>query len=377
MTWRLLVAVVAIRLAVLGAGFIATVTIDNSVPEHQQQPETALRELPNRWDTGWYVSIASRGYTYRGTGEVKDYNVAFFPAYPLAVGTVARLLRIPRTPAAWAWVGVVLSMLAFCGASIFLYRLAAPYGGDVAALTVTLVAAYPFALFFGAVYTESFFLLGCTAALWCASQQRVPGAFLWGVFTGLVRPNGFLLAIPLLLVFVVDARRKSDARARLFWLSALGPVAGHALYAAYLWSLSGDPFLWVSAQKGWGRAYLGVTGAAVDIARAIHQLGLVGFVAHRPYDAANAVAGLLAATLVIPVWRRFGIAMAAFVALNLLPPVMVGGLISLGRFTSVLFPMHLWLASATPPAWRPSLVAIFGVLQGLLAVLHYTSRAVH
>ena len=379
--WRavatIVAAVVAIRLAVLGVGFLATVTVDTAIPEHRQPTEAALQELPNRWDTGWYISIASRGYTYRGTGEIKNHNVAFFPAYPLSVGTVARVLRIPRTPAAWAWVGVVLSILACAAASLYLYRLATPYGTDVASVAVALVAAYPFALFFGAVYTESFFLLGCTAALWCASQQRMLGTLLWGVFTGLVRPNGFLLALPVLVMAMANARRDAAPRLRLQWVSAAGPLIGHGLYAAYLWSISGDPFLWVSAQKGWGRAYLGLTGAAVDVANAVSQLGFVGFVAHRPYDAANALAGVLAVSLVIPVFRRFGLALALFVALNLIPPIMVGGLISLGRFTSVLFPMHLWLASATPPSWRPALVAIFAVLQGLLAVLHYTSRPVH
>ena len=378
MKWVPVVAAsVAIRIAVLVVGLVATVTIDTAIPEHRQPTELALRELPNRWDTGWYISIASRGYTYRGTGEIKDHNVAFFPAYPLAVGTVARVLRIPRTPAGWAWVGVVLSILAFAVASIYLHRLASPYGADVAALTVALVAAYPFALFFGAVYTESFFLLGCAAALWYASQQRVVGTFLWGVFTGLVRPNGFLLALPLLVMSVATARRDAVPRSRLLWIAAVGPIVGHGMYATYLWSISGDPFLWVSAQKGWGRAYLGLTGAAFDVAGAVYQFGPVGFVAHRPYDAANALAGLLAVSLVFPVFRRFGPALALFVALNLVPPIMVGGLISLGRFTSVLFPMHLWLASVTPLSWRPALVAVFAVLQGLLAVLHYTSRPVH
>ena len=97
----------------------------------------------------------------------------------------------------------------------------------------------------------------------------------------------------------------------------------------------------------------------------------------RPYDALNAFAGFFALALVIPIYRRFGLALALLVAVNLLPPIMVGGLTSLGRFTSVLFPLHLWLATATPAPWRPPLVAGMGAVQGLLTVLHYTSRSIH
>ena len=374
---RVAAAAVAIRLAVLAVGFLATATIEAPVAEQRQPAETALRELPIRWDAGWYISIASRGYTYRGTGEIRQHNVAFFPAYPLALGTVARVLRVPRAPAAWGWIGVLLSTVAFAVASAFVYRLSETHGADVAATTVALVSAYPFALFFGGVYTESFFLLGCAAALWSASQGQPWRTFLWGLFVGLVRPNGLLLAIPLVAMSWLDRRNPSEPRARLAWLSAAGPVVGHGLYAAYLWSLSGDPLLWVSAQRGWGRAYLGLTGAATDVATSVMALGISGFVAQRPYDALNALAGLLALSLVIPILRRFGTAMALFVAVNLVPPIMLGGLTSLGRFTSVLFPLHMWLASVTPPAWRPALIAVMAVLQGLLAVLHYTSRPIH
>ena len=382
MTWRsalvaAIAGVVAIRLAVLGIGFLGTVTIDAAVPEQRQPAATALRELPVRWDAGWYISIASRGYVYRGTGEIKNHNVAFFPAYPLALGGVARLLRVPRTPAAWGWVGVFLSIGAFAAASVFIYRLAGAHGPDVAALTVTLVAAYPFALFFGAVYTESFFLLGCAAAFWSASQGHTARAFVWGVFTGLVRPNGFLLAVPLIALSFAKQGATPSTRSRLAWLAAAGPVVGHSLYATYLWSLSGDPFLWTSAQKGWGREYFGLTGAAMGVLSGIREMGLVGFVSQRPYDALNAAAGLFALSLVVPIFRRVGLALALFVAINLLPPIMVGGLISLGRFTSVLFPLHLWLAIVTPPSLRPALVAVMAVLQGILAVLHYTSRPIH
>lgn len=44
-----------------------------------------------------------------------------------------------------------------------------------------------------------------------------------------------------------------------------------------------------------------------------------------------------------PVYRRFGVPSAALILVNVLPPLSFGGVLSMGRLTSVLFPTFLWL----------------------------------
>ena len=44
-----------------------------------------------RWDAGWYIGIAESGYSYWGNLS-RQSNVAFFPAYPLAMRATAALL---------------------------------------------------------------------------------------------------------------------------------------------------------------------------------------------------------------------------------------------------------------------------------------------
>lgn len=385
-SWRALVPVLGtamtIRLAVLLIGLFATITIG---PE-QKPPAAAeeripsagtLAELPNRWDARWYVGIAAGGYRYRGTAEVHSDRVAFFPAYPLALRALARVFFVPRISAAWAWVGVALSLCAFLGASSYVYLLARDLGDGTGTAAAALVAAYPFALFFGAVYTESFFLLGAAATFWYFGRGAFAPAAMWGMFTGLVRPNAVMLVLPL---FVMSFQPNFPHRsARRLGLSAaiLAPVLGNALYSAYLWWLTGDPLGWASAQESWGRHYLGITGAATDVASSIVALGLRGFVAMRPYDAINAAAGIFTLALVIPVQRKLGWAYATFMVVNLIPALVVGGLPSLGRYTSVLFPIHIWLAAVVPSRFRYALLAPMAILQGLLATLHYTSRPLY
>ncbi|PYR60031.1 MAG: hypothetical protein DMF85_06255, partial [Acidobacteria bacterium] len=63
-----------------------------------------------------------------------------------------------------------------------------------------------------------------------------------------------------------------------------------------------------------------------------------------------------------------------FVLLNIVPPFLSGGLLSLGRLTSTQFPLFLALAAVLPPrAVGPWLVA-FAIFQGLIAALFFTWR---
>jgi Gpi18-like mannosyltransferase len=95
--------------------------------------------------------------------------------------------------------GTLVVLLAFCGALIYLYRLARGMLGDDAraADAVWLLAVYPFAVFYSAVYTESLFLLGALGAFYHFQRGEYARAGAWGVLVGLTRPNGCFLAVPL------------------------------------------------------------------------------------------------------------------------------------------------------------------------------------
>ena len=78
-----------------------------------------------------------------------------------------------------------------------------------------------------------------------------------------------------------------------------------------------------------------------------------------------------------PVYRRFGLPYAALLLVNLVPPMMAGGLLSIGRVTSTLFPAFLWLAAALPARHRTAWAVVFAVLQGFAAVMFFTWRPLY
>ena len=91
-------------------------------------------------------------------------------------------------------------------------------------------------------------------------------------------------------------------------------------------------------------------------------------------DAGRTFGAFFALACVIPVARRLGLAYAVFILINILPPLAAGGMLSLGRFSSVMFPAFIWCAAAIPVRHRSAWLATFMGLQALNATLFYTWR---
>jgi hypothetical protein len=247
----------------------------------------------------------------------------------------------------------------------------------MAAAVVLLIACYPFAIFYGAFYTESFFLLGAVGAMRELHAGRPAAAGAFGLLAGLTRPNGFLLSMPLL---VLCARRGVGARgwatpAAAMALAAMMPVAGVAIYSAYLAAVTGNPLAWYAQHAAWGRTFAGLT----PIASAFDQIardGLLGYIAVEPYTTLNVVAASIVVALIVPIWRRLGPEYGVFVAVNVLPPLVLGGALSMGRITATMFPVFLWLAMALP-RHTVTLAGGFALGQGFAAALFYTWRPLY
>jgi hypothetical protein len=75
-----------------------------------------------------------------------------------------------------------------------------------------------------------------------------------------------------------------------------------------------------------------------------------------------------------PVVRRTGVACGVLVLVNLVPPLLAGGVLSMGRVTATLFPLFLALAAIVPPRAVTALVTAFAIGEGLAAVIFFTWR---
>src|SRR5947209_10799589 len=112
-----------------------------------------------QWDSGWYRSIVTNGYSYvRG----RQSSIAFFPAYPLLVRPVAALL--PGDPYV---AGILVTFVFGAGVTVLLFgwlrrRLSPPAAWT--ALAAFLLYPYTFYLY-GVVYDVAVCIAAELAAL--------------------------------------------------------------------------------------------------------------------------------------------------------------------------------------------------------------------
>lgn len=379
----LLAGPIGTRLPVLLLGAIA-VTIVGTVPAPTAEAlwrvsSNELMNLQARWDTDFYNQIATAGYRWDRSAFLHQ-NVVFFPLYPLLMRWGGALLGGHPLLA-----GTLISLAAFAGAIALLYRLAVLELGEQKAWPVILLlSTYPYALFYSAVYTESVFLLLTVGAFYAMRRRHLVVAALSGLAAGLTRPNGFWLAVPLVWLAATappDAA-DDDTSSRPWWrqrqrvaalLVALAPLAGLALFSAYLYVRFGDALAWVHGQAAWGMPLLG-RAPAPDPLRTPEDLRLK--VSEVMVYVGDIAAFFLAAAAIVPVARRVGVAYGLWIALNIFPPVATHLFLSLGRFTAVLFPLFFWLALVVPPGRLARVAGAFAVCQGILAVAFFLWRPV-
>jgi hypothetical protein len=387
------------RAMVLAVGFLAVVVVGyapNAPPFRISRNEFV--NLPLRWDAGWYLQIALDGYQYSRSSRGQQ-NIAFFPAYPVLTRVTAAWLgtrssgfgdEIRGDRAEWEYfqhrrivlAAMIVSLGAFAWALVYLHRLARELlDPDTARGAVLLACAYPYALFFSAMYTESLFLLVSVAAFYHLYRGEHARAALWGLVAGLTRPNGCLLAIPLAIVALQPAWAAGRAAGHAQWrrsaaalAAAAMPGIGMLIYSAYLYRLTGRALAWMDAHQAWGRVATDVEALLSDRFTYIYDQGIYTYSISQPIELLNAVPLLVALLLVVPIVRRLGLAYGVLIVVMLLPPLLRGGFLSLGRVTATLFPLFLYGAWFLRGESRSSVALAFAGLQAFLAVLFFTWR---
>lgn len=338
-----------------------------------------ILNLPARWDAGWYLGIARRGYDWHPELHGHRHSLAFFPAYPFAtryagdlVTVPARIFNAPRfldngnTRVLWG--GVLLSVVCFGVGAWYVFQLALLQSADsqLAFRAVALLASYPFALFYSAPYSESLFLMASCGTVLAWHRGRPRSALAWGLLTGLARSNGWTLAVGL----AIDAITRFKGR-RLRWgIIALGPVAGAALYCLYVYQLTGNPFEWATAQEGRG-ARLSPLSFITRRVATIAQRGWKGYVTSEPLDALTFLSACLA--LGTAAWQAFhGEWQFASWTLAYVAPALALDLPATGRMTAVLAPVFIELGRHLKGRIFWAILLLFAVGELVLAVQFFS-----
>jgi hypothetical protein len=294
--------------------------------------QVPLVNLFSRYDSAYYVNIAWHGY-----GNLIGPRWAFFPGYPIVIGSVGRLAALvsplPLVLTLYV-VGFAVSNIAFFGCIYYLYKLSIEVLGDkdLAFYSALCLAFYPAGVFLSATYSESLFLLLMLSSLYYWRIGRFGITALLAFFEALTRPVGILLVIP----FLIDlARGKAPRRVASYLPIAAVPLA-FLIFLAFSQLAAGTPFASFIAE----RLYWGITPTLPLIAaRTYHAI------IHNPITVgcylAIAIGGLLTSIL-----RRKNDMEGTIdvYGLALLVTYPYAGLISVARYTVTLIPVYFGCA---------------------------------
>lgn len=288
------------------------------------------------FDGEHYLSISIHGY--------KFLEQAFFPVYPMLISFFTNPFSTDAFSSLFysTFAGLLISNIAFFFALVFLWELIRiDYSAKIAYLTVILLLVFPTSFYFGALYSESLFLLLSVLSFYFARKNKWFLASIFGFLSSATRIFGLLL-LPALLFEVHQQKARFS---KTFWIFLI-PL-GLGVYMLYQYLTVGDPFAFYRLQKIVGEQHQsGLTLLpqvyfrylkmllTVDMTNPIYQTVVLEF-----------VIGIV--FFLLPIYGYFKkirlsylfYALAAF-----LSPTIQGSFSSVPRYVIVFFPSFIVLA---------------------------------
>jgi hypothetical protein len=348
------------------------------------------------WDAVWYVTIATRGYDFQSQlapGGQPVVLPGFFPLYPLLIHALTLVLGARQAVLAALLVSNGAALVAFIGLGLLAAHEESRGDGVRAAGRLILVtAAYPFAFFLFAPYTESVFLACLVFSFYLARRGVWWGAATCAFLAGLTRPTALAL---------VPALAWEYGRQHGFWewerwraapwralpaprvLAQGAVVVGAAplalgTYMALLAVRFGDPFLYVESQDQYhGHVHWAIWQTMFELGRRLLSLPLFTPDKTMLYVEAAAFLSFFAVTVAglrrVPLLYTLYMLATFYLLLTVPVPSKPELLPSMGRYLLVAVPVFLLLARwIERRPWLESLVIGGGfLLQGVFVVIFF------
>ncbi len=288
------------------------------------------------FDGEHYLSISIFGY--------KSLEQAFFPFFPMMIHFFASPFwgSSFSTLLSSTIIGLLITNLVIILALLFLYKLILlDFPKKIAFTTIMLLLLFPTSFYFGALYSESLFLLFSVLCFYCVREKRFFLASFFGVLASSTRIFGILL-LPVILIEVYQQKEKFF---KFFWVFFI-PL-GLGLYMIYQYLTVGDALAFYHLQEIVGPQHQsGLVSLpqvyfryikmllTVDMKSPIYQTILLEF-----------IIGIV--FFLLPIYgyfKKIRLSYLVYAMLGFLTPTIQGSFSSVPRYVIVLFPSFLALA---------------------------------
>jgi hypothetical protein len=259
--WPLFLIALAIRIVIVLIGAV----LGSTPPDVRPTDDPTSQELRERieagsariiepwyrWDAGWYVNIATNGYSKDGNDQ-RRLGTAFLPALPICLAAAEFVGVNPF------WAGLLIVNLAASAGSAVFARVAMRLTGDInlGIRAFVLLMMFPSSFFFSAPYNEAFGLLFTALALWTWLQRQSVRAGFFAALGSLARLTGIALGAASLGSWLLNDRTRTGFKRAA--ILAFGSFLGLVLFWGYLSWVVGDPFAGIKAHQSWGRKELSI-----------------------------------------------------------------------------------------------------------------------
>ena len=254
-----------------------------------------------RFDGGWYLELALRGYPGVDQLDGRLKSLAFFPLYPLTIRGVHDLTGLSPL-AVGVLVSTVLGALAVC----LVWALVREVQGEEAATRAAAAFAFfPGAFVLSMAYSEALLVAAAAACLLLLVRQQWVAAGLAAAVATAARPNAAVLIGACAWAAAVAIHRRRDWSA--LWAVGLAP-AGLLGYFAFLWVRTGDPLGWFRSQSEAWRDHVDFGGTTIGRVAALVQDPQVSLDTRALNDLVNSIGLLFVVVSVVLLlrWRPPG-----------------------------------------------------------------------
>jgi hypothetical protein len=274
-----------------------------------------------------YLSIAQNGYINQA---------AFFPLFPLLIN----LLSFGKL---YFLSGMFISNMAFLFALLYLYKLMIlDYSKKRSWEMIIYTLLFPTAFFFGAVYSESLFLLLLVLAFYFARKGKWMLSSMSALLLGATRLVGILILPALIYELYFQNKKLKD------YLTLLIIPLGLSIYSVFNYLKWGDPLYFINAHSELGNSR--VTDTIILFPQTVvRYFKILSSLPIQQYEwwvaLLEIVMFIVVSILLYIAWKKkVRVSYLIFSVLAFLLPASSGTFSGLPRYVLVLFPIYIVLS---------------------------------